>query len=49
MLTQIVAILAAEGKPLRLEVETQNRNALSLYISCGFREITAYRYHALPV
>ncbi|MES2462163.1 MAG: GNAT family N-acetyltransferase [Armatimonadota bacterium] len=49
MLTEIVRLLAPEGKPVRLEVETQNKNALSLYLSCGFVEIIAYRYYALPV
>jgi ribosomal protein S18 acetylase RimI-like enzyme len=42
--------LLAEGwEHIRLEVSTENRNALSLYRSCGFREITTFRYYDMPV
>ena len=33
--------------PIMLEVETDNRDALSLYYSSGFREISTYRYYRL--
>ncbi len=40
--------LVAEGwQRIRIEVETENRPALSLYRSCGFREITAYDFYHL--
>jgi ribosomal protein S18 acetylase RimI-like enzyme len=47
MLTQIVRLLSGEGKPVLLEVEAENQNALSLYLSCGFEQINAYRYWAV--
>ena len=33
--------------PILLEVETDNRGALSLYQTCGFRENSTYRYYQL--
>jgi ribosomal protein S18 acetylase RimI-like enzyme len=40
--------LHAEGwEHIRIEVNTQNRHALSLYERCGFREIAAYRYYQM--
>jgi ribosomal protein S18 acetylase RimI-like enzyme len=40
--------LQAEGwRHVMIEVATDNRRALSLYHSCGFREVSAYRYAAL--
>jgi ribosomal protein S18 acetylase RimI-like enzyme len=48
ILTRTVRGLAAEGwRSIRIEVETENRNALGLYRSCGFREIAGYAYYAL--
>jgi ribosomal protein S18 acetylase RimI-like enzyme len=47
MLTYALRLLEGEGKSIQLEVETQNRNALSLYLSCGFKEVTEYRYYTL--
>ena len=39
-----------EGRPnLVLEVATDNRNALGLYQSCGFRETTVYDYFAVDL
>jgi ribosomal protein S18 acetylase RimI-like enzyme len=50
ILTRTVRRLAAEGwTPIRIEVETENRNALGLYRSCGFREIAGYAYYALDL
>jgi len=50
ILTRTVRGLAAEGwSPIRIEVETENRTALGLYRSCGFREIAGYAYHALDL
>ena len=37
------------GTPIRLEVETENRRALALYLDCGFRETTTYHYDYCPV
>jgi ribosomal protein S18 acetylase RimI-like enzyme len=50
ILTRTVRDLAAAGwSPIRIEVETENRNALGLYRSCGFREIAGYAYYALDL
>jgi ribosomal protein S18 acetylase RimI-like enzyme len=50
ILTRTVRGLAAEGwSPIRIEVETENRTALGLYRSCGFREIAGYAYYALDL
>ena len=38
-------ILASEQPRLRIEVQTDNRNALGLYQSVGFKEIVTYRYY----
>ena len=32
-----------------LDVETANRNALSLYQSCGFQESNVYDYYIVPL
>ncbi len=32
-----------------LEVATDNKNALSLYQLCGFREVSSYDYYSLPM
>jgi ribosomal protein S18 acetylase RimI-like enzyme len=42
-------LLAATHGRIGLEVETDNRNALGLYLSCGFREVTTYGYYQLEV
>lgn len=50
ILMAVVERLIAEGwEYIRLEVATENRNALSLYYGCGFQEVTAYRYYRLTV
>ncbi|MCB9103782.1 MAG: GNAT family N-acetyltransferase [Anaerolineales bacterium] len=50
ILTQIVNQLNRERRqPIVLEVACANRQALSLYQSCGFREVTAYDYYRQPV
>ena len=40
-------LLAVNRERILLEVETDNRAALSLYHACGFREISTYRYYRL--
>lgn len=48
MLVQAVDRLLQENQgPIMLEVQTDNRNALALYQSSGFREIATYRYYRL--
>ncbi|MBN1583111.1 MAG: GNAT family N-acetyltransferase, partial [Anaerolineae bacterium] len=47
LLENIVRDLLAEGKRVRLEVDTENDIALSLYRSCGFQVIATYRYYEL--
>ncbi|HXW01178.1 MAG TPA: GNAT family N-acetyltransferase [Anaerolineae bacterium] len=42
-------LVADQGRPISLEVATENEHALSLYEHCGFRTITAYDYYRLPV
>ncbi len=50
MLAQTVETLLTERwDEILLEVETENRNALSLYRSCGFEEITSYGYYQIKV
>jgi ribosomal protein S18 acetylase RimI-like enzyme len=50
LLTRTVRGLAAEGwSPIRIEVDTENRAALGLYRSCGFRELAGYAYYALDL
>jgi ribosomal protein S18 acetylase RimI-like enzyme len=45
ILSTLIAMMIDEGRPnLMLEVATENRNALGLYQSCGFRETTSYDY-----
>jgi ribosomal protein S18 acetylase RimI-like enzyme len=43
----IETLQAANHDRIGIEVETDNRNALSLYLSCGFREVTTYGYYHL--
>jgi ribosomal protein S18 acetylase RimI-like enzyme len=48
MLLRTVDRLLAEKWPrIAIEVETNNRNALGLYVSCGFKETTTYGYYRL--
>ncbi|MCZ6870984.1 MAG: GNAT family N-acetyltransferase, partial [Gammaproteobacteria bacterium] len=48
MLVQVVDRLLQEDQGrILLEVQTDNRDALSLYQSSGFREIATYRYYRL--
>lgn len=43
-------LMLSEGhKHFALDVATDNRKALSLYQSCGFRETDSYDYHDLPL
>jgi predicted GNAT family acetyltransferase len=41
--------LLDEGKIVRIEVETENDVAISLYRSCGFRPIVTYLYYELQL
>ena len=46
MLREAIAMLLAENTTqIRIEVETENRNALSLYQSCGFKDVSQYSYY----
>jgi ribosomal protein S18 acetylase RimI-like enzyme len=46
ILSETVAELLAEGwEHIRIEVNVENRNALSLYKSCGFEEMSEYQYY----
>ncbi len=45
----VETLLAANHGHIGLEVETANRNALGLYVSCGFQEVTTYGYYHLEV
>lgn len=46
MLTEIVDRLASDGwEHLMIEVQADNRSALSLYHACGFRETTTYGFY----
>ncbi|HEX6289632.1 MAG TPA: GNAT family N-acetyltransferase [Herpetosiphonaceae bacterium] len=48
MLLEALDILLAERWPqIAIDVVTENRNALKLYQSCGFREATTYGYYEL--
>jgi len=47
MLESVLRGLLGEGETVRIEVQTDNDKALSLYLSCGFRTITTYRYYEL--
>jgi ribosomal protein S18 acetylase RimI-like enzyme len=47
-LSQAIELSLAEGRPeVALEVATENRNALRLYESCGFKVIGGYDYYQL--
>jgi ribosomal protein S18 acetylase RimI-like enzyme len=46
ILLQIVDMLLREKWPtVRIEVATDNRKALDLYLSCGFKNMTTYGYY----
>ncbi len=48
ILAQTIREILAHGQNrIVLEVATDNRNALILYQSCGFREISSYDYYSL--
>ncbi|MGH2403565.1 MAG: GNAT family N-acetyltransferase [bacterium] len=48
MLAQTVDTLRGEAwEEILIEVATENRGALTLYRSCGFREVTSYGYYQL--
>ena len=48
MLLDTVDLLLAERRDnIRIEVETDNHNAPSLYRSCGFRETSTYDYYLI--
>jgi ribosomal protein S18 acetylase RimI-like enzyme len=50
LLAQTIQALFALGKTqIALEVATVNKNALSLYQSCGFRETGSYDYYRVSV
>ncbi len=50
ILARTIQELLAQGRErIALEVATENRNALSLYQACGFRETGSYDYYALSV
>lgn len=50
MLAATAGMLRAEHwKEILIEVATDNRNALSLYQSCGFGETTCYEYYQMNV
>ncbi len=50
LLARTIQTLIALGKTqIALEVATANKNALSLYHSCGFRETGSYDYYVLTV
>jgi ribosomal protein S18 acetylase RimI-like enzyme len=50
LLAAVVQAMLAEGhRHFELDVVTENRNALSLYQSCGFREANVYDYYKLPL
>jgi ribosomal protein S18 acetylase RimI-like enzyme len=50
MLSRLVEVLVAENwDEILIEVETENRNALSLYRRCGFRETRSYGFYRVDV
>lgn len=50
MLAHTVAALRGEAwDEIMLEVATENRDALSLYRSCGFHEVTSYGYYHMDL
>ena len=50
ILAQTIREIRATGEDnIGLEVATENRNALSLYQSCGFQEVSSYDYYSLTM
>jgi ribosomal protein S18 acetylase RimI-like enzyme len=50
MLEQVIReVRAVSDKGVGLEVETQNENAIGLYRSCGFAEVTTYGYYNIDL
>ena len=50
ILAQTVREIHATGQnSITLEVATENKNALSLYQSCGFTEVSSYDYYSLTM
>ncbi len=50
ILAQTVREIRATGQnSIALEVATENKNALSLYQSCGFTEVSSYDYYSLTM
>jgi ribosomal protein S18 acetylase RimI-like enzyme len=47
--TTVQKMLNEGATQFELDVETKNRQALSLYESCGFRETMVYDYHGAPL
>ena len=50
ILAQTIREIRATGQnTIVLEVATENKNALSLYQSCGFQEVSSYDYYSLSI
>ena len=50
MLEQAIRIARAESqKPFKLDVDTDNINAIGLYLSCGFEIKMTYDYYELKI
>ena len=50
ILAQTIREIRATGQNnIVLEVATENKNALSLYQSCGFQEVSSYDYYSLSI
>ncbi len=50
MLEQVIKeVRAVSAKGIGLEVETRNENAIGLYRSCGFVEVTTYGYYNIDL
>jgi ribosomal protein S18 acetylase RimI-like enzyme len=48
ILTSVLDLLRGEGAAtIRIEVQTENEQALSLYRECGFRERTVYSFNEM--
>lgn len=45
ILEQVIQNLLPEGKTIYIEVETENKTALSLYLSSGFQSVATFRYY----
>lgn len=50
LLAATLQLMLSEGhRRFALDVATDNPQALSLYVACGFREKEAYAYHDVPL